>query len=409
MAAKRAHHPMHVKRSTQGSSNEISFSVLDAAREARDAEERDRREGAAGAPSLFTLGRGRKPRATPVKGQSIVLSGSAPASATSSSFERGLRGVVPVVVVVCVLLALVMVGGQTFRSAQLHQNSLREVLNQQMSVITECDETLIPFDTLVMEQCDSKRLSVSATGSKAPSAKKLNEGYRAVVGDIAPVRDQLEQVLSAMESLQQSLAENGDKEAASQVVTAARSRLNMLDAGVSIVEESLMATEAFLDAREGWNTVINADAAAREATALMDEMSDETIRSSQGKSEEALGLLSKAQQAFSQAEAVYPGLDLSLFNAYVSKRIESQRAAIAADDAYLNRDKEELSTQNDRYNTLEEEAAELARQLGESNPEQVVAARFYQEVAESKEAYDAERLKAGNADAFLREYLGTAE
>ena len=46
MAAKRAHHPMHIKRRTQGSSNEISFSVLDAAREARDAEERDRREEA---------------------------------------------------------------------------------------------------------------------------------------------------------------------------------------------------------------------------------------------------------------------------------------------------------------------------------------------------------------------------
>ena len=57
MVAKRAHHPMHIKRRTRGSSNEISFSVLDAAREARDAEERDRREGGSGGPSLFTLGK----------------------------------------------------------------------------------------------------------------------------------------------------------------------------------------------------------------------------------------------------------------------------------------------------------------------------------------------------------------
>ena len=78
MAAKRAHHPMHIKRRTRGSSNEISFSVLDAAREARDAEERDRHEGGSGGPSLFTLGKGKKPRPTPVKGQSIVLSGEAP-------------------------------------------------------------------------------------------------------------------------------------------------------------------------------------------------------------------------------------------------------------------------------------------------------------------------------------------
>ena len=52
MVAKRAHHPMHIKRRTRGSSNEISFSVLDAAREARDAEERDRREG--GSALLFS-------------------------------------------------------------------------------------------------------------------------------------------------------------------------------------------------------------------------------------------------------------------------------------------------------------------------------------------------------------------
>lgn len=59
MAAKRAHHPMHIKRRTQGSSNEISFSVLDAAREARDAEERDRREEARAALLFSHWGKGR--------------------------------------------------------------------------------------------------------------------------------------------------------------------------------------------------------------------------------------------------------------------------------------------------------------------------------------------------------------
>ena len=118
MAAKRAHHPMHIKRRTRGSSNEISFSVLDAAREARDAEERDRHEGGSGGPSLFTLGKGKKPRPTPVKGQSIVLSGEAPASpsASSSAVDRKMRGIVPVFVVVCALLVITLVGGQALMS-----------------------------------------------------------------------------------------------------------------------------------------------------------------------------------------------------------------------------------------------------------------------------------------------------
>ena len=154
--------------------------------------------------------------------------------------------------------------------------------------------------------------------------------------------------------------------------------------------------------------MINADAAIREATALAEEMSKENILASQAKGNEGLAFLEEAQQDFSQAEAAYPSLDLAAFKAYVAKRIESQQAALAADEAYLSRNKEELEAQNSRYNALEEEAAALAQKLGEDDPEQIVALRFYEEIEADQGAYEAERLKAGNADAFLREYLGTA-
>ncbi|MFR1168569.1 MAG: hypothetical protein ACLSDQ_13940 [Adlercreutzia equolifaciens] len=174
----------------------------------------------------------------------------------------------PVFVVVCALLVITLVGGQALMSMREQQKSLLDTLNDQVDIIKSCDESLLLFDELVIEQCDAKRLSPSATGDAAPSAEALNEGYRAVVAEIAPMRAQLEDSIASMETLRSSLSDNDDKEAASQVVTAARSRLNMLDAGVNIIEESLMATEAFLKARSGWNAVINADAAIREATAL---------------------------------------------------------------------------------------------------------------------------------------------
>lgn len=409
MVAKKPHHPMHIKSRTQGSSNEISFSVLDAAREARDAEERARREAAAGKVSLFTLGKGSKPHSTPVKGQSIVLpgGGSAPNHAASSSVDRGMRGVVPVIVVVCVLLALTLVGGQTLLSVREQQTSLRGLLDNQMNVIKACDETLIPFDTLVMEQYDEDRLTASATGDKAPSADELSDGYRDVVADIVPVRTNLESAITEVEALQPSLKENSDKEAAAQAITAARSRLNMLDAGVGIIEESLMATESFLDARTGWRAIIDADAAAREATELTREMTEDNVKASQKKSEQALRLLNDAQEKFLQAESLYPGLDLTPFDDYVAKRIEAQQAALAADAAYLDRNKEELTANNERYNALEDEAAALAQKLGD-DPETLVSSRFYAAIEEGVKAYEAERLKAGNADAFLREYLGTS-
>ena len=88
-------HAAHVKRSTQGTSNELSFSVLDAARESlEDGGRRDAgrgrprgrtrassagRGGGAlsklGAIPLFTLGRHRKTMATPERERGLMLPG----------------------------------------------------------------------------------------------------------------------------------------------------------------------------------------------------------------------------------------------------------------------------------------------------------------------------------------------
>ena len=415
MAKKKAQHALHIKSHTHGSSNEISFSVLDAAREARDAAERDRREGAgAGRVPLFTLGRGKKPRATPARSQSIVIpEGAAPTRSSASSFasaaaaevDRRAFRIVPVVVVVCVLLALALTFGQTLISMRTQQQGFRSSLNDNISVITSCDETLIPFDKLVMAQYDRKRLSPSAAGQHAPSFEDLSEGYRRVVADIAPSRAQLEESLAAIESMRPTLADNNAEEAAHQAVTAARARLNMLDAGVAIIEQSLMATEAFLDCQGGWRAVINADAAAREATALLREMSEANVRASMEESDEAVAQLNDARELFTKAQGAYPGLDLDSFIVYVEKRLEAQQAALASDQAYLDRDKEALAEENDRYNALEAEAAALAQDLGD-DPDQRVANRFYESIEDQVTVYEAERLKAGNADTFLRDYLG---
>ena len=127
----------------------------------------------------------------------------------------------PVFVVVCALLVITLVGGQALMSMREQQKSLLDTLNDQVDIIKSCDESLLPFDELVIEQCDAKRLSPSATGDAAPSAEALNEGYRAVVAEIAPMRAQLEDSIASMEMLQSSLSDNDDKEAASQVVTLA--------------------------------------------------------------------------------------------------------------------------------------------------------------------------------------------
>ena len=111
------------------------------------------------------------------------------------------------------------------------------------------------------------------------------------------------------------------------------------------------------------------------------------------------------EKMFQQAQDGYPELDIQDFINYAAKREEAQRTALDADQAYLDRDKEALAEENDRYNALEAEAAALAQDLGD-DPDQRVANRFYESIEDQVTVYEAERLKAGNADTFLRDYLG---
>ncbi|MEY8459770.1 hypothetical protein AALA69_01385 [Eggerthellaceae bacterium 24-137] len=412
MARKKTQHALHIKSHTHGSSNEISFSVLDAAREARDAEERDRRRGGeTGKISLFTLGSSKKPRSTPTKGQHIVIpEGAAPAHkadrpsspALGRRAESRIPGVITVVVIVCALLALALTVSQTFLQVNARQTSFRGQLLAQIDVVNQCDQTLIPFDNLVMAQYEKDRFSRGDT----PSFDELSDSYRAVVGDIAPSRSQLEEAITALEALVPSLSENKDKEAAHQAISAARSRLNMLDSGVAVIDESLMATAAFSQTQEGWKKLIDADAAAREATSLLRDMTKENVEKSMERSSQAADLLVQAASLFSQAQEGYPALDLQDFINYAAKREESQRTALEADRAYLDRDKEQLKKKNKQYNQLEEEAAALAEQMGD-DPAARVVDLYRSAIEEDVQAYDAERVKAGNADAFLRDYLGS--
>lgn len=404
---------MHIKRHTQGSSNEISLSVLDAAKEALEG---DRGEGgaSAGRGMLFTLGKGKKPRSTPVKDKHIVLSSDSAAARHSSTRpapaiprpSRSLLKVIPVVVGLCVILVLALVGLQTWLQLSAQQQSLREKLEHQISLVNQADKVVIPLDSLVMKAVDDALFSEGANIDPAVTAETLSEEYREVVPNITEARTTLEESLAAIEEMQPSLTTNEDEEAAHQAIIAVQSRLNMIDAGVKIIDAALMATGAFDQASQGWNQVIAGDAAARQATALLREMTKDNVRASMEKSQEAIAAFTEAANLLDRAQSSYPGLDLGKVSSYLEKRLEAQQVALEADQAYLDRDKKGLKKKNDQYNKLEEEAATQAQDM-EVNPPQEVINRYQAILPELRDSYEAERLKAGNADTFLRDYLGT--
>ena len=407
---------MHIKRNTQGSSNEISFSVLDAAREAME-EDRRGANSSAGGVSLFTLGKGKKPRATPTKDQHIVLSSDIPrscgtqrgastlASSSMSHVGRSFIKGVPVLVGLCVVLVLLLVGLQTWMQISAGQQTLRGQLSEQIDLIKQADTVVIPLDDLVMKASSDKLFAEGSDADPTLSSEALSEDYREVVSNIPTAQTDLKSVVSSVEGLQASLSGNEDEEAASQAITAAQSRLNMLDAGVKVVDLAQMATGAFEKASQGWNEVINGDASVRQATALLEDMTKKNVQASMEESHRAIHSFQEAKDLMSQAQSAYPGLNFEEVTSYLDTRLAAQQAALEANQAYLDRDKKALKKKNDQYNRLEDEAASIAQSLGDTPAQQVVA-KFQESLPKLKDAYEAERLKAGNADAFLRDYLG---
>ena len=135
-------------------------------------------------------------------------------------------------------------------------------------------------------------------------------------------------------------------------------------------------------------------------------MTKKNVKASAQKSSEAIALLGEASSLFQQAQDGYPELDIQDFINYAAKREEAQRTALDADQAYLDRDKEQLAKKNEEYNGLEQEAADLAEAMG-ADPDQRVVELYYRAIEKDAQADEAERVKAGNADTFLRDYLGS--
>ena len=134
------------------------------------------------------------------------------------------------------------------------------------------------------------------------------------------------------------------------------------------------------------------------------ETTDENVMASLDETNQALELFRQADDRFAQAADRYPAADFSPYRTYLAKRIEAMGYAVAADEAFLAKNKEETIAQNDAYNQADAEAASLAADLSD-DPVRMVADVSDAANADARNAYATACSQAASADAFLRDYL----
>lgn len=406
-------HAAHIKQHTVGTSNEISFSVLDAAKNALEGDN----ESIGGSPhhvggiSLFTLpGRRKKPVATPTKERGLPLAASSFASADKKpaapvraskpqrspeeeiarrKAHRRLRKIVAVLFILVSTVTLLGLGGSyLYHDYRAQQGNIMQ-LEESLSLVTEADKTIMMLDTLVAD----------------PFGNDAADNRISVEAGLEDVERLLNEADTNAREASLNLRESKDKEAANQVVVAITARRSLVDKGTQIMQASQEAQNIADQTQAAWNQILQADDLARTAAQLVSDTTAEHVEASKNVSNEAIAVFNDARTSLEDIQLTYPQADLSLIVNYVDKRIEALGYAIESDDAFLQKNKEEATAQNEAYNIADAEAAVLAKNIP-AQPSSVIYEAYEQVNEANLASYATARLQAGTADAFIRDYLG---
>lgn len=440
----------HIKRHTEGTSNEISFSVLDAAKNALEEGRGTKRgrglfgkvtivppssSGQAAPPTLSgdasapiksrkntKSAKSAKPTkpskaakvssaatfaptsaipSTPVMPSAQVKTNtSAPASASvparSPEVEiarrkarRKLSKVVAISAVAMISLALLVFGGWYLYQDYQHQQANVTQLDEALSLLSEADDTVLLLDEIVEQPfADDAATKIASVSSQLDSAN-----------DALSRADELARAAST------ELKKTEDKEVANQAVAAIAARKTLLSTGEAMMATATDAQTAGEHLTTAWEYLLDSHEKAQEAAQLVEETTEENVKASQERTNEAIAALEAARSELVSAQEVFPSIDTDSINAYIDKRVEAFGYALASDEAFLTRNKEEATAQNDAYNTADAEAAELAKELPDDILTLVQTAYGVQTDAQAK-TYSTARSQAAAADAFIRDYLG---
>ncbi|MEG0476929.1 MAG: hypothetical protein RR572_04570 [Raoultibacter sp.] len=405
----KAAHFLHIKRHTEGTSNEISVSVLDARKKAVDSEETKEKKPRGFAttfsgvfsPSLSIKG-GKTPS------QAAADENALPAAANGASGQGGafvdpeqeiaqrkqrrrsrriFSGVTGVLLCALVLGTSSYFLATEYQKQQNHQSMLNEALGE----IEQADKTIVAMDELINAPLDEEN-----------------------VGKIKGIQESLASANALLDSAEATarrafdgMRDSADKEAAGQALSSITARKVMIDEGSRIMQATVNAHQAALEVSSAWEDILAADASARQAAAAVSSTTTANVALSKEKTTSALDQFTTAKAKLSTAAKAYASADMRLLNEYLNKRIEAMNYALISDEAIMVQDKKTADTNNEAYNKADAQATALAQQFP-ADPLQPIYAAYDTNTAASFAAYNEARRAVGAADSFLRDYLGTS-
>ncbi len=300
------------------------------------------------------------------------------------------------IIALIVVVAIAVCAAVAYASYGTHRNS-GDDLAPLVDSLVQTGDSADSLDELA-EKCRTSSL-------RDLDAQSVEDEYQGMLPTLDDAKQQLLSTRDEIDSMQDDLDDEDDLDVALQAIAFADARTSMLSEGQDIVEETVGALHASELSEQGWDLVLDADALIRTAAEYVADASMENVQSSQETSSEAIEKLDEAVALLSSAQDEYD-VDLSAYLEYVNLRIEASQQALASDQAYFDRDKEQMADANDQYNALEVQAADLIK-TQEKAPVTSVDQQFHEKVEGSASSYEAQEFLASDSRAFLLDYLGS--
>lgn len=374
---------LHLKRNTAGSSNELSFDVLDAAR--------SNTGGKQSRASHRARGFGSK-RESQGNYRGVAGTATISQSEIETSLQKRERRshakrlwALAIVIAVGAIGVVAYMGYGRYQSMQAFSDQFEGLVDQ----LVEVDACFAQADEIMAEPLSS------------------NTKKRKSVADAAPgCGEMLAKTKNDVEICRQAALSERDSIALDQVRDAVDARTDMLEAaqGAIAVADEYQLVGSKLD--EAWDSVLSADAIARMATKAANEADTENeVSRARDATAKARGQMKHALKQVNSLTKTHASLDLSRLHDYLKIRVEALDHAVATSDALLAGDIDKASLENEAYNTADERAAKLAKKLS-SAPRDAVQAVFSAELEPFESSYEAARDKVIEADSLIRAYRG---
>lgn len=238
-----------------------------------------------------------------------------------------------------------------------------------------------------------------------PFSKTSGITFDDVEKRIEEAEESLSQAQSEIEAVIEGLGTSKEREVAENALLSIQARSEMLAAAQAVIDEAESASMAMDYVEQAWSKVLNADKLARESAVLANDTTQENIAASKEKTVQAQGYLSDALSLVTQASQVYPQFDSTKIAAYIEKRYEAFGYAIASDEAFAAEDTQKALEENDAYNKADAEAAVLADGLA-VDPLDYIRDAYGIEAAGYLDSFDAAKSNAASTDSVVRSYHG---